>query len=131
MRPHQIAISLTVFVALAAPAARAVGCQNAVMPRVGGRRVRTYITGTMTEFAEALVSAAATGAEERAQSLRRAAALFGVWLAYLVGAFVSGAAGTRWGFGAAVFPIAGIGGAVAIEVRRSGAAKALAPNRST
>ncbi len=105
------------FAALAAPAALAMGCQNAVMPRVGGRRVRTYITGTMTEFAEAVVSAA-TGTDERIPALRRALELFGVWFMYLVGGVVSGAAGTSWGAGAAVFPIAGLAIVIALDLHR-------------
>ncbi len=106
------------FAVLAALAALAMGCQNAVMPKVAGRRVRTYITGTMTEFAEALVAAAKDGSE-RGASLRRAAELFAVWFTYLAGAVVSGAAGTRWGFRAAAFPLVGIAVAVAVEVRRA------------
>lgn len=105
------------FAALAAIAALAMGCQNAVTPRVGGRRVRTYVTGTMTELGEALLVAARSGGE-RAASLRRAAELFAVWLAYLAGGIASGAAGSRWGVDATLLPIAGIAIAVAIEVRR-------------
>ena len=103
---------------LASSAALAMGCQNAVMPRVGGRRVRTYITGTMTELAEALVAAATGPAGGRAESLRRARDLLAVWITYLVGGVVSGAAGTRWGVAAALFPIAGLLAAIAVELRR-------------
>ncbi len=105
------------FAVLAGLAALAMGCQNAIMPKIGGRRVRTYITGTMTELGEALV-AAARDRGERAASLARAADLFAVWLTYLVGAVVSGAVGTRWGVGAALVPLAGIAVVVAIDLRR-------------
>lgn len=104
------------FYALAAPAALAMGCQNAVMPRVGGRRVRTYITGTMTEFAEAVVAAARSSGSARADAAERAADLCAVWLAYLAGGIVSGAAGVRWGVAAALFPMAGLAIAIAMEV---------------
>ncbi len=110
------ASSAGAFAALAAPAALAMGCQNAVMPRVGGRRVRTYITGTMTELAEALVAAAIGAPGDRAASLGRARDLFAVWLTYLAGGVVSGAAGARWGFGAALFPIAGLIVALAVAL---------------
>lgn len=106
------------FYALAAPAALAMGCQNAVMPKVGGRRVRTYITGTMTEFAEALVAGARQRAGARAASLGRAADLFAVWWTYLAGAALTGAAGARWGAAAALLPLAGIGVALAVELHR-------------
>jgi uncharacterized membrane protein YoaK (UPF0700 family) len=106
------------FYALAAPAALAMGCQNAVMPRVGGRRVRTYITGTMTEFVEAVVAAARASPSRRADSVERASDLCAVWLAYLVGGIVSGAAGVRWGVATALFPIAGLAIAIGMEVHR-------------
>jgi uncharacterized membrane protein YoaK (UPF0700 family) len=106
------------FTLLAALAALAMGCQNAVMPRVGGRRVRTYITGTMTELGEVLVAAGQAGAgAERAASLRRAGELFAVWLAYLAGGIASGVAGTWWGVGAVLLPIAGLAIAVVLELR--------------
>jgi uncharacterized membrane protein YoaK (UPF0700 family) len=103
------------FVALTLPAAMAMGCQNAIMPRIAGRRVKTYITGTMTEFAEAVVAAATTSGQERGRSVRSAVELFGLWFTYLVGGVVSGAAGTRWGVAAALFPIAGVAVVVCVE----------------
>ena len=113
------------FYALAAPAALAMGCQNAVMPKVGGRRVRTYITGTMTEFGEAVVAAARSSRGARAEAADRAAELCAVWLAYLAGGIVSGTAGARWGVSAALFPIAGLAIAIALEVHgRAGAVRA-------
>ncbi|GEJ56954.1 DUF1275 family protein [Anaeromyxobacter diazotrophicus] len=115
------------FYALAAPAALAMGCQNAVMPKVGGRRVRTYITGTMTELAEALVAAARRRGGERAAALARASELLGVWLAYLAGAVASGAAAARWGAAGVLLPLAGLGSAVLAELRRWRAAGPRAP----
>jgi uncharacterized membrane protein YoaK (UPF0700 family) len=97
---------------------------------VGGWRVRTFITGTMTEFAEALVAAATSTGQHRASDLRRAVALFGVWFMYLLGGIVSGAAGVRWGVTAALFPIAGITIAMVVEIRRWRADQALASSRT-
>lgn len=116
------------FYALAAPAALAMGCQNAVMPKVGGRRVRTYITGTMTEFAEAVVAAARAPRGRGTAEAERAADLCAVWLAYLAGGIVSGAAGTRWGVVAALFPIAGLAIAIGMEVHARGAGEVRSPS---
>jgi uncharacterized membrane protein YoaK (UPF0700 family) len=106
------------FLALAAPAAVAMGCQNAVMARSSGRRAKTYITGTMTEFAEALVAAATGSGGDRARSLRRALDRFALWFTYLAGGVMSGAAGTRWGAAAALLPLAGDAIAIAVELGR-------------
>ena len=106
------------FVALAVPAAMAMGCMNAVMPVVGGRRVKTYITGTMTEFAEAAVAAVIASARERARFARRAAGQLGLWSTYLAGGAVSGFTGARWGVVAALLPIGGVAAVVCVEAWR-------------
>ncbi len=85
----------------------AMGMQNSVGPRAGGRQVRTFITGTMTEFAESVVDALSVRERPlRRVALRRAGVLLAVWGSYAVGGVVSGFAGTRWGAVATLFPIA-------------------------
>ncbi len=106
------------FAALAVPAALAMGAQNAVLPRRGKRRVKTYVTGTMTEFAETIVAAGMRSGADRVRSVRHAVELFGLWFTYLVGGLVSGAAGARWGVTAALFPIGGVAVVVGASVWR-------------
>jgi uncharacterized membrane protein YoaK (UPF0700 family) len=108
--------------ALAALAAAAIGigCSNAVMPRVGGRQVRTFITGTVVELVEALVAAAADRGTGRRAGLVRAGALAAVWVAYLAGATLSGWAGLRLGSAAALLPAAALAALAArAALRRS------------
>jgi uncharacterized membrane protein YoaK (UPF0700 family) len=108
------------FFALTALATLAVGCQNAVGPKVGGRRVRTYITGTMTEFGEAIVEAGtARDRSERATAVARSRRLLGVWVAYLGGGLVSAAAAERWGARSALVPLAGLAIAIAADLGRA------------
>jgi uncharacterized membrane protein YoaK (UPF0700 family) len=102
------------FMAVAAPAALAMGCQNAAMPARGGRRAKTYITGTVTELVEALVVAASRG-RGGTRPPRRAFELFGLWLAYLAGGVASGAAAAKWSVAAALLPMAGIAIAIAMD----------------
>ncbi len=106
------------FLVLTACAAGAMGLQNAVPPMVGGRRVRPFMTGTLTDAVEAAVRAvgapARSGARHRA--VRRGAALFAVWAVYLCGGLVAGAAAVRWGAVAALLPMAGLTATAAGEV---------------
>jgi len=75
---------------------------------VGGRQVRTFITGTVVELVEALVAAAADRGTGRRAGLVRAGALGAVWVAYLAGATLSGWAGLRLGSAAALLPAAAL-----------------------
>jgi uncharacterized membrane protein YoaK (UPF0700 family) len=98
-----------------AAATLGIGSQNAVGPRVGGRPVRTYITGTMIELVEALVAARRANPPARRAELSRAAALLAVWGAYLAGAVQSSVACARLGSAAAILPA----GALALVALRS------------
>jgi uncharacterized membrane protein YoaK (UPF0700 family) len=108
------------FYLLTALAALAAGAQNAVGPAVGGKRVRTFITGTMTELAEALVVARFARGAARRDALARARGLLGVWLAYLLGAIACAAAAGPLGTRAALLPAAALGAAVAASLRAPG-----------
>jgi uncharacterized membrane protein YoaK (UPF0700 family) len=101
-------------VAALAAAAVGIGCHNAVAPRVGGRRVRTFVTGTIVELVEALAAARRTSAAPRRAELHRAVALLAVWLAYLAGATACAAAALRAGSAAALLPA---GALVLVAVR--------------
>jgi uncharacterized membrane protein YoaK (UPF0700 family) len=98
------------FHALAGLATFAMGLQNAVPPRVHGRSVRTtYVTGTLTDFAESVVACLLP-----APGLSRRAALLGVvlyggiWSAYVAGAVTSGLTAHRWGAAASALALAGL-----------------------
>jgi uncharacterized membrane protein YoaK (UPF0700 family) len=106
------------FYVLAALATASMGIQNAAKPSIAGRPVRTFITGTMVDFGEALAAALAAGAA-RAEPLRRAAVLFAVWLTYLVGAAAGGAAALHVGTFAAAVPGCCVVAALALERRHS------------
>jgi uncharacterized membrane protein YoaK (UPF0700 family) len=120
---------------LAALGAVAMGMQTATVHTVGGRQVRTtYITGLLTNFAEAaatlagsIVAAARSRARARRfarahradpasakaagratldrDALRRVLLLGAVWLAFVVGALAGAYAEFRWAAVALVFPI--------------------------
>lgn len=105
------------FFVLAGLAALTMGAQNTVTPSVGGRRARTYITGTMTQFAEALVEAA-SGPKRRA-ALARALDRLSLWAAYLAGGVLTGVGGVRWGAGAIGFPLGGLALVLALEAARA------------
>ncbi len=101
-----------------AAAAVGIGCENAVMPRVGGRRVRTFITGTIVELVEALVAATGSDGAGRRAELARARALGAVWVAYLAGATLSGMIGVRYGSAAALAPASALALLAAREAAR-------------
>jgi uncharacterized membrane protein YoaK (UPF0700 family) len=104
------------FYLLAALATASMGVQNAAKPVLGGRPVRTFMTGTMVAFGDALAAGATARGGARREPLRRAALLFVTWLAYLAGAAVCAAAALRLGTSAAVLPATGLAVAVALEV---------------
>ncbi len=105
------------FYVLATLAALSMGVQNAAKPMFAGRPVRTFMTGTMTDFAEALATTTVSRGPLRGRHLHNAALLLGVWLAYLVGGAVVGAAAIHYGTVAAVLPTIGIVLSILIELR--------------
>lgn len=107
------------FYGLAALATLAMGVQNAAKPVFAGRPVRTFMTGTMTDFAEALAASTTVspGSPARKARVHHAALMLLVWVAYLAGAAVAGATALRYGTFAAALPACGVLAAIAIERR--------------
>lgn len=105
------------FYVLVALATLSMGVQNAAKPMFAGRPVRTFMTGTMTDFAEALATTTLSRGPMRWSHLHNAWLLLGVWLAYLVGGAVVGAAAIHFGTVAAVIPACGVVASIAIELR--------------
>jgi uncharacterized membrane protein YoaK (UPF0700 family) len=94
-----------------------MGVQNAAKPVFAGRPVRTFMTGTMVDFGDALAEGATARRGGRRGPLRRAGLLFVTWLAYLVGGAIAAAAALRAGTLAAILPATGLAAALALEVR--------------
>ena len=94
-----------------------MGVQNAAKPMFAGRPVRTFMTGTMTDFAEALAASTAAHGPTRRAHLHNASLLGSVWLAYLVGGAIVGAAAIHYGTVAAALPACGVAAALAFELR--------------
>src|SRR5690242_1095263 len=69
------------FYLLAALATASMGVQNAAKPVFAGRPVRTFMTGTMVDFGDALAAVATTRGRGRREPFRRAGLLFVTWLA--------------------------------------------------
>jgi uncharacterized membrane protein YoaK (UPF0700 family) len=105
------------FYVLATLATASMGVQNAVKPSIAGRPVRTFMTGTMVDFGEALAAGAIAARARRREHLRRASVLLAVWIAYLSGAAVAGAAALRVGTFAAALPACAVLVALALEWR--------------
>ncbi len=105
------------FYVLAALATLSMGVQNAAKPIFAGRPVRTFMTGTMTDFAETMAASATSAAGGRRARLRHAGLLLLVWLAYLLGGTVAGATALRYGTVAAAIPAGGVLTALALELR--------------
>jgi uncharacterized membrane protein YoaK (UPF0700 family) len=105
------------FYLLATLATLSMGVQNAAKPMFAGRPVRTFMTGTMTDFAEALAASTAAHGPTRRAHLHNASLLGAVWVAYLVGGALVGAAAIHYGTVAAVLPACGVVASLAIELR--------------
>jgi len=105
------------FYLLAALATASMGVQNAAKPLFAGRPVRTFMTGTLTDCAEALAASTTARGPARRAGLRQAGLLFAVWFAYLAGGAVVGAAALHFGTIAAVVPACGVVAALALEWR--------------
>ncbi|HEX9289892.1 MAG TPA: YoaK family protein [Anaeromyxobacteraceae bacterium] len=105
------------FYVLAALATASMGVQNAAKPLFAGRPVRTFMTGTMIDFGEALAASAMAAGGARRERLHHAGLLFTVWLAYLVGGAAAGAAALHLGTVAALLPACGVVTALAVEWR--------------
>lgn len=104
------------FYVLAALATASMGVQNAAKPVFAGRPVRTFMTGTMVDFGDALAAGATAREGGRREPLRCAGLLFVTWLAYLVGGAVCAAAALRLGTLAALLPATGVAVALVHEV---------------
>ena len=105
------------FYLLAALATASMGVQNAAKPLFAGRPVRTFMTGTLTDCAEALAASTTAHGAARRDRVRQAGLLFAVWFAYLAGGAVVGAAALHFGTAAAVVPACGVVTALALEWR--------------
>jgi uncharacterized membrane protein YoaK (UPF0700 family) len=107
------------YFALAALPALAMGVQAATLRRIGDHSVRTtFVTGMLTLLGEQLVGwlMEPTPARRRSAGARaRFAAL--IWIAYALGGLSAAVAAAKVGFAAVVIPIAGIGAALALELR--------------
>jgi uncharacterized membrane protein YoaK (UPF0700 family) len=117
------------FYALAALATLAMGLQNALPPQVRGHTVRTtYVTGTLTSFAEAAVAWAVRRDRRRRDEARFATMLYGgLWTAYVLGAVASGLAERHWGPVGAALPLAGLGALIALDVTRRAPGASVGP----
>jgi len=105
------------FYLLATLATASMGVQNAAKPMFAGRPVRTFMTGTMTDFAESLAASTTAQGPGRRSQLHHAWLLFSVWLAYLLGGAAVGAAALRHGTAAAILPACGVALSIALELR--------------
>ncbi len=140
-RDGELAISpdVQIYFLLSLPSA-AMGLQTVTVTRVGGLRVyTTYLTGSLTKFAEALAyygfwfydqtrgrfrnqfwrTVRATPQQQYAQ---HAALTGGLWVAYLLGAICGVILKARYSFFALLFPIAVLSIAVLIDLFRPVAA---------
>ena len=96
------------FYVLAALPALAMGMQNATLRRVGSLSIRTtYVTGMLTDFAEAGAEYI-LGVQPRRAMLWQMALYGGLWVAFAVGAIGGGYAVTRWGLHALLIPLCGL-----------------------
>jgi uncharacterized membrane protein YoaK (UPF0700 family) len=112
------------FYGLAALATLAMGVQNAAKSRVGGSNVRTFITGTISDFGEAVAAALVAHVPgQRRAHLRRASLLLGVWMAYFGGGAVASGAAVKFGTASAALPAAGLAVAIALELRSTRAVR--------
>jgi uncharacterized membrane protein YoaK (UPF0700 family) len=93
------------FYALAALPALAMGMQNATLRRVGSLHIRTtYVTGMLTNFAEAGAEYI-LGAKPRRAMLWQMTLYGGLWVAFAAGAIGGGYAEARWGIHAMIAPL--------------------------
>ena len=107
------------FYAFAALPTLAMGVQNATLRRVGRHGVHTtYVSGVLTNLAEALVQLVYQPRGARAQPETPAAGgspkervrlYSSLWTGYLIGAVMGGFGQQRWGFAVLLLPIAGLG----------------------
>jgi uncharacterized membrane protein YoaK (UPF0700 family) len=107
-----------------------MGMQNVALRRARGRSVgTTFVTGTLTSLAEAVVGGLGQAsrhtdvpgsqAAPQAQSPARAALLHGgMWAAYVAGAGLGAAIVLRWALGALVVPLLVLGGLIAFDLWR-------------
>jgi uncharacterized membrane protein YoaK (UPF0700 family) len=103
---------------LIAVAAVAMGIQNTTLRMAGILRVyTTHVTGTITQFSEAMVDwLFARGRRERQSDPgegrqppgRRALLMAGLWLGFLAGAVLAAVLRPLWGMAALGLPIAGV-----------------------
>ena len=105
------------FYVLAALATLSMGVQNAAKPLFAGRPVRTFMTGTMIDFGEALAASTMAAGPARRERLHHAGLLFTVWFTYLVGGAVTAVAALHLGTLAAVIPASGVLASLALEWR--------------
>ena len=121
------------FAALVGLPSFAMGLQNATLRKVGSQSVRTtYVSGMLTDFAEALVRllfwlyGRAWGRSPRrvGQALRvlarqpdaRRIGLFaGIWGAFVIGAAAGGCAVARWQLDALLLPLCGLGVVIGVD----------------
>lgn len=107
------------YAAVASLLACAMGLQNTMLRRAGARNVwTTFITGVLTNMAEAFVVALYVPRGVRRARLRRTGSFFGsIVVLYLLGAIAGAAAARAWGFGALGAPVALVGAVVVWELR--------------
>jgi uncharacterized membrane protein YoaK (UPF0700 family) len=107
------------YFALATLPALAMGVQAATLRRIGDHSVRTtFVTGMLTLLGEQLVAwRMESKRARRSSAAARARFAAIIWVAYAIGGLAAAVAAAKVGFAAVVIPIAGIGAALALEIR--------------